>query len=66
MRRKRRTGGHAIGLGRLHLSLGYRQDGAAQHLGRIGALDEAQYRHRGGEPVDLEILAPAEHQTAAV
>ena len=33
---------------------GIGQDGAAQHLGRIGALDEAQRQNAGQQAVDVD------------
>ena len=47
---------HTEGSARFHLSRRNRQDSAAQDLGRIGALHEAQHVDTGGEPGDIDPL----------
>ncbi len=46
-------GRHAVGARRFDLPLRYGEDGAAQHLGRIGALDEPKDKDAGDQPADV-------------
>ena len=56
MRLQHQAGRHAVGARRLDLALRDREDGAADDLGRIGALHDAEHADAGDEAVDVDAL----------
>ncbi len=62
MRLNIRPAAHAVGARGLDLPLRDREDGAADDLGRVGALDDAEHADAGDEAVDVDALVAEELQ----